>query len=67
MRRQIGDALHDLDQAEQLTPEQTRTHRIARSPATSSSCWRGPATNSATCPSASEACRDAGLAGQSLS
>jgi hypothetical protein len=30
MRRQIGDALHDLEQAEQLTPEQTRTHRIAR-------------------------------------
>ncbi len=30
MRRQIGDALHDLEQAEELTPEQTRTHRIAR-------------------------------------
>jgi hypothetical protein len=30
MRRQIGDALHDLEQAEHLTPEQTRTHRIAR-------------------------------------
>jgi hypothetical protein len=30
MRRQIGDALHHLEQAEQLTPEQTRTRRIAR-------------------------------------
>lgn len=30
MRRQTGEALHDLQQAEQLTPEQTRTHRIAR-------------------------------------
>jgi hypothetical protein len=30
MRRQIGDALHDREQAEQLTPEQTGTHRIAR-------------------------------------
>jgi transcriptional regulator with XRE-family HTH domain len=30
MRLQIGDALHELQQAEQLAPEQTRTHRIAR-------------------------------------
>lgn len=30
MRRQIGEALHDLQEAEQLTPEQTRTHRVAR-------------------------------------
>jgi hypothetical protein len=30
MRRQIGEALHDLQEAERLTPEQTRTHRIAR-------------------------------------
>jgi len=30
MRRQIGEAIHDLQQAEQITPEQTRTHRVAR-------------------------------------
>ncbi len=30
MRRQIGEALHSLQEAERLTPEQTRTHRIAR-------------------------------------
>jgi hypothetical protein len=30
MRRQIGDALNCLLEAEALTPEQTRTHRIAR-------------------------------------
>lgn len=30
MRRQIGEALHDLQEAERLTPEQTRTHRVAR-------------------------------------
>jgi transcriptional regulator with XRE-family HTH domain len=30
MRRQIGEALRDLQEAEQLTPEQTRTHRVAR-------------------------------------
>jgi transcriptional regulator with XRE-family HTH domain len=30
MRRQIGEALRCLEEAEQLTPEQTRTHRIAR-------------------------------------
>ncbi|GAA0408214.1 hypothetical protein GCM10009530_70690 [Microbispora corallina] len=30
MRRQIGEALHSLQQAEQLTPEQTRTHKAAR-------------------------------------
>lgn len=29
MRRQIGEALHDLQEAERLTPEQTRTHRVA--------------------------------------
>ncbi len=31
MRRQIGDALHCLMEAESLTPEQTRTHPLARS------------------------------------
>jgi transcriptional regulator with XRE-family HTH domain len=30
MRRQIGEALHCLEQAEQITPEQTRSHRVAR-------------------------------------
>jgi hypothetical protein len=30
MRRQIGEALRCLKEAEQLTPEQTRTHRVAR-------------------------------------
>jgi hypothetical protein len=30
MRRQIGEAVHDLQLAEQITPEQTRTHRVAR-------------------------------------
>jgi len=30
MRRQIGEAIHDLQQAEQITPEQTRTNRVAR-------------------------------------
>jgi hypothetical protein len=30
MRRQIGEALRALEQAEKLTPEQTRTHRVAR-------------------------------------
>jgi hypothetical protein len=30
MRRQIGEALRYLEEAEQLTPEQTRTHRVAR-------------------------------------
>jgi transcriptional regulator with XRE-family HTH domain len=30
MRRQIGEALALLEKAEQLTPEQTRTHRVAR-------------------------------------
>jgi hypothetical protein len=30
MRRQIGEALHDLQEAEQTAPEQTRAHRIAR-------------------------------------
>jgi hypothetical protein len=30
MRRQTGEALHCLEVAEQLTPEQTRTHRVAR-------------------------------------
>lgn len=30
MRRQIGEALHCLEEAERLTPEQTRTHRAAR-------------------------------------
>jgi hypothetical protein len=30
MRRQIGEALRYLTIAEELTPEQTRTHRIAR-------------------------------------
>src|SRR5258706_4441030 len=30
MRRQIGEAIHDLQQAEQITPEQTGTHRVAR-------------------------------------
>ncbi|GGT00097.1 transcriptional regulator [Planobispora rosea] len=30
MRRHIGDALHALQEAEQLTPEQTRTHKVAR-------------------------------------
>jgi transcriptional regulator with XRE-family HTH domain len=30
MRRQIGDALHCLERAEELTPEQTRGHRVAR-------------------------------------
>lgn len=30
MRRQIGEALQCLEQAERLTPEQTRDHRIAR-------------------------------------
>jgi len=30
MRRQIGEALRYLERAEQLTPEQTRTHRAAR-------------------------------------
>jgi hypothetical protein len=30
MRRQIGEALHCLEEAERLTPEQTRTHRVAR-------------------------------------
>ena len=29
-RRQIGEAIHDLQQAEQITPEQTRTNRVAR-------------------------------------
>lgn len=30
MRRQIGDAFKSLLEAESLTPEQTRTHRVAR-------------------------------------
>jgi tetratricopeptide (TPR) repeat protein len=30
MRRQIGEALNLLEKADQLTPEQTRTHRVAR-------------------------------------
>jgi len=30
MRRQLGEALRDLQEAEQLAPEQTRTHRLAR-------------------------------------
>ncbi len=30
MRRQIGEALRYLEEAERLTPEQTRTHRVAR-------------------------------------
>jgi hypothetical protein len=30
MRRQIGEALRCLQEAERLTPEQTRTHRVAR-------------------------------------
>jgi hypothetical protein len=30
MRRQIGEALHDLEEAERIATEQTRTHRIAR-------------------------------------
>jgi len=30
MRRQIGEALHDLQEAEQIAPEQTRAHRVAR-------------------------------------
>lgn len=30
MRRQIGDALKCLQESEALTPEQTRTHRVAR-------------------------------------
>jgi hypothetical protein len=30
MRRQIGEAIHDLQQAEQLTPELTHTHHGAR-------------------------------------
>jgi hypothetical protein len=30
MRRQIGEALRCLEEAERLTPEQTRTHRVAR-------------------------------------
>jgi hypothetical protein len=30
MRRQIGEALRDLQESERLAPEQTRTHRIAR-------------------------------------
>jgi hypothetical protein len=30
MRRQIGESLASLQQAEQLTPEQTRGHRVAR-------------------------------------
>jgi transcriptional regulator with XRE-family HTH domain len=31
MRRQAGEALHYLELAEQLTPEQTRSHRVAQS------------------------------------
>jgi hypothetical protein len=30
MRRQIGEALRCLEEAGRLTPEQTRTHRVAR-------------------------------------
>jgi hypothetical protein len=30
MRRQIGESLRYLQIAEKLTPEQTRTHRVAR-------------------------------------
>ena len=30
MRRQIGEALRDLQEAGRLTPEQTRTDRVAR-------------------------------------
>ena len=30
MRRQIGEALHDLQEAERIAPEQTRAHRVAR-------------------------------------
>jgi transcriptional regulator with XRE-family HTH domain len=30
MRRQIGEALRCLQEAEELTPEQTRTHRVAK-------------------------------------
>lgn len=30
MRRQAGEALHYLELAEQLTPEQTRSHRVAQ-------------------------------------
>jgi hypothetical protein len=30
MRRQIGEAIHDFQQAEQLTPELTHAHHAAR-------------------------------------
>lgn len=30
MRRQIGEALRHLQEAERIAPEQTRTHRVAR-------------------------------------
>lgn len=30
MRRQLGEALRDLQEAEQIAPEQTRAHRLAR-------------------------------------
>ena len=30
LRRQIGESLHDLQEAERVTPEQTRTHTVAR-------------------------------------
>jgi transcriptional regulator with XRE-family HTH domain len=30
MRRQTGEALRDLQEAERIAPEQTRTHRVAR-------------------------------------
>jgi outer membrane PBP1 activator LpoA protein len=30
MRRQVGEALHYLELAERLTPEQTRSHRVAQ-------------------------------------
>jgi hypothetical protein len=58
MRRQMGEAIHDLQQAEQITPEQTRTNRVARDVTRdlSSSPDCDPAPNCANSPSDSESC-----------
>jgi hypothetical protein len=58
MRRQIGEAIHDLQQAEQLTPELTHAHHAARlvTATSSSSPDSDPGPSCANWPSDSESC-----------
>jgi len=62
MRRQIGEAIHDLQQAEQLTPELTHAHLgarlVTRDLLQLSVSGLGP--NSATSPNDSESCPNDG-------